>query len=114
MERRPRREPLPREPDPGSQGFTDRIYRDGYEGVIRAAVEIAESNESRIGIYESHPELTSDQRLASLYRVLLGWDYPPSDRRTWDEDLIRIRNRRIAPVVEDIVRSQRFRDLHGW
>lgn len=105
---------LLREPDAGAQGFTDRIYREGYDGVVRAAISIAESNESRILIYQQKPELTSDQRLEALYRELLGWDYPPSDRRTWDEDLRRIRDRKIAPVVEDMVRSQRFRELHGW
>lgn len=105
---------LMREPDSGAQGFTDRIERDGYEGVIRAAVLIAESNESRRDIYEQKPDLTPEQRLSALYRELLGMRDGEYDRRTWDEDLRRIRDGRIATVVDEMVRSQRFRELYSY
>lgn len=106
---------LMREPDEGAQGFTDRIARDGYEGLVRAAIGIAESNESRIQLYQDRPDLTPEQRLRTLYRELLGMDDPErSSRDAWEEDLRRVRDRKIAPVVEEMVRSRKFRELYSW
>ncbi len=103
---------LMREPDSYSQGFTDRIARDGYSGAVRAAVEIAQSKESREMVYRH--DLTPEARLRALYSGLLGLENGPSDRRVWEEDLRRIQDNKVATVVDEMVRSQRFRELHGW
>lgn len=107
---------LLREPDyPGAQGFTDRIAREGYQGVVKAAVAIADSNESRNGVYEKNANLRAERRLQILYKELLGLESDEaSDSDSWEEDLRRVRDHRIASVVEEMVRSRAFRELHGW
>lgn len=105
---------LMREPDAGAQGFTDRIERDGYDGLVRAAVTIAESNESRRDIYQQKPELTPAKRVTQIYRELLGVREGEYDRRTFEEDVRLVEDGKVAVVVGEIVRSQRFRDLYSY
>jgi hypothetical protein len=105
---------LLREPDAGAQGFTDRIERDGYDGLVTAATTIAQSNESRRDIYQQKPDLTPERRVTQIYRELLGVREGEYDRRTFDEDVRLVQDGKVAVVVGEIVRSQRFRDLYSY
>jgi hypothetical protein len=102
---------LLREPDSGAAGTIDSIANSGYTAVVSAAVGIANSEESRVRLYEQGT--TNEQRLAALYRYLLGLSTSQIDRAQYNEDLRRINEGRIADVVSDIVNSQRFRDRIG-
>jgi len=102
---------LMREPDAGAQGTIDSIARGGYDALVQAAVGIANSEESRIRIYEQGT--TNEQRLASLYRNLLGMEPSEVDRTHWRRDLFRLDERNVADVVADMVQSDRFRERHN-
>jgi hypothetical protein len=100
---------LLRDPDSGARGWTDQIARDGYLGVLRAADAIADSEESRIGLYRNEG-MTHERRLVALYQNLLLMNERDIDRRTWDEDLRRLRDGQVRSVVDTMIRSQRFRE----
>jgi hypothetical protein len=100
---------LMRDPDPGSQVFRDGIANGGYGSLVQAAVDIANSEESRIGLGTTSPE----QRLTSLYRNLLGLTPDQADPRQWDADLQQLRQGHIADVVSAIVQSDRFRERNN-
>lgn len=102
---------LLREPDSGAAGTTDSIANSGYTAVVAAAIGIANSEESRVRLYEQGK--TNEQRLTALYRYLLDLSPSQIDRAQYNEDLRRINDGRIADVVSDIVNSQRFRDRIG-
>jgi hypothetical protein len=99
---------LLRDPDPGAAGTIRSIEEGGYEAVVRAAEGIADSDESRVRIYENG-SVTHERRLISLYRNLLDMDASEVNRTTWDRDLHRLSDGQIAAVVRDIVHSDRFR-----
>jgi len=99
---------LMREPDAGARGTTEAIQRGGYDALVRAAVGIANSDESRIRVYERQG-VCNEQRLLALYKNLLGLSADQVDRRQWDADLKRMSGGEITRVVEDILRSDRFR-----
>lgn len=94
---------LLREPDPGAQGTVDSIDRGGYEAAVKAAVGIAESEESRNRVSASN-----EDRLSSLYQNLLGMSPDQVDRAQYDNDLRRMSSGRIADVVSAMVQSTRF------
>ena len=104
---------LMRDMDSGAQTFIDQVARDGYQGVVNSAVQIANSEESRIRVYE-RTNVSLDQRLSNLYRALLDWNSSDVSRQTWDNDLQRMRDGRIADVVRDMVGSTRFRQLYAF
>lgn len=99
---------LMRDPDPGAQGTIDSIATGGYDAVVRAAVGIANSSESRIRL-PNEGGVSSEDRLAALYQNLLGMSPDRVDRSQYDNDLRRITAGRIADVVSDMVQSERFR-----
>ncbi|HEX6901594.1 MAG TPA: hypothetical protein VF789_17835 [Thermoanaerobaculia bacterium] len=103
---------LMRSVDEGAAGTAEAIRRDGFEGLVRAAVGIANSEESRTRIYQDR-QVSNDQRLASLYRNLLGLEPSQVARSQWESDLSRINNGQIANVVEDLLRSDRFRSRYA-
>lgn len=103
---------LMREPDAGAGGTTRAIQRGGYEALLRAAAGIADSDESRIRVYEREG-VCNEQRLLSLYKHLLGLSANQIDRRQWDADLRRMNNGEIVRVVEDLLRSDRFRSRYA-
>jgi hypothetical protein len=103
---------LLREPDAGAQGTIDAIQRGGYEALVKAAVGIANSDESRVRIYEQ-PGLTNEKRLAALYENLLGLSVSQVDRQQWESDLRRINIGEIAAVVESLLRSDRFNSRYA-
>ena len=102
---------LLRDPDPGAAGTVESIANGGYNALVQAAVGIANSEESRYRLYDQGT--TNQQRLAALYRNLLGLSTSQVDRSQYDNDLRRLNEGRIADVVADIVNSQRFRDRIG-
>lgn len=102
---------LMREPDTDANGTIRSIQRGGYEALVDAAVNIADSDESRIRVYEREG-VCNQQRLLAIYKNLLGLSASQISRSRWDADLRRLNNGDIAQVVEDIVRSDRFRSRY--
>ena len=102
---------LMREPDPGARGTTDSIRNGGYNALIDAAVNIANSNESRIDIPTRR--VSPEQRLEAMYQSLLGLSPQQADPSTWRSDLRMLNDGQISRVVEGIVRSDRFRSRYG-
>ena len=103
---------LMREPDTGARATTQAIQQGGYDALMRAAVNIANSDESRIRVYERQG-VCNEQRLLSLYKNLLGVSADRIDRAQWDAQLRRMSNGEIARVVEDLLRSDRFRSRYA-
>ena len=102
---------LMRDPDPGAQGTVDAIRNGGYNGLIEAAVNIANSQESRITI--ATRGVSAQERLESIYQNLLGLSSSQVDRSTWNADMRTLNDGHIARVVENIVRSDRFRSRYN-
>ena len=102
---------LMREPDAGARGTTQAIQQGGYDALMRAAASIANSDESRIRVYERE-RTCNEQRLLALYKNLLGVSSDRIDRAQWDAQLRRMNNGEIARVVEDLLRSDRFRSRY--
>jgi hypothetical protein len=100
---------LLRDLDPGAQGSIDAIANGGYDALVRVAVGMANSEESRDRLAGT----SAEQRLAALYRNLLGLNPDQADSRQWSEDLRRLNDGRIADVVSDIVQSDRFRERNN-
>ena len=98
--------------DEGAAGTADVIRRDGFEGLVRAAVGIANSEESRSRIYQDR-QVSNEQRLASIYRHLLGLEPSQVARSQWESDLSRMNNGQVGQVVEDLLRSDRFRSRYA-
>lgn len=103
---------LLRDPDQGARGTIDSIQRGGYDALVQAAVDIASSDESRIRLYQESG-VTNERRLLALYKNLLGLDSSQIDRGQWDSDLRRLSNGQVAEVVNDMVRSERFRSRYS-
>lgn len=99
---------LLRDPDPGAAGARDDIARNGYDGVRRVASNIANSEESRVRLYDNG--VSNTRRLDALYGHLLGWNRADVGRDRWDSDLRELERGNLAGVVDAIVRSQQFRD----
>jgi hypothetical protein len=102
---------LLRDPDPGASGTIESIANGGYDALVNAAVGMANSEESRSRLYEQG--VTNEQRLAALYKNLLGLSPSQIDRVQYENDLRRVNEGRIADVVADIVNSERFRERIG-
>ena len=104
---------LLREPGPeGLAAFAERVRDRGYAGMMETAVEIARSEESRIGVYQRGTSY--EQRLAAIYRHLLGVEPTQVDPDQWREDLESLRAGRLDRVVEEIAQSETFRDRFGF
>lgn len=103
---------LMRSLDEGASGTAESIRREGFEGLVRAAVGIANSEESRSRIYRDR-QVSNEQRLTSLYRHLLGLEPSQVSRTQWESDLRRMEGGQIAQVVEDLLRSDRFRSRYA-
>lgn len=103
---------LMREPDSGANGTIQAIQRGGYDALVRAARSIADSDESRIRVYEKQG-VCNEQRLLALYKNFLGVSSDRIDRRQWDADLRRMREGEIDQVVENLLASDRFRSRYN-
>jgi hypothetical protein len=98
---------LMREPDPDASGTANAIRDGGYSALVNAAVNIANSNESRFSIPRNG--VTAEQRLQAMYQGLLGLSPQQADPNTWRSDLRALNDGHVAQVAEGIVRSDRFR-----
>jgi hypothetical protein len=96
----------------GARGHIDSIAKGGYPALIQVAERIAESDESRIAVYEREG-VCNQQRLLSMYKNLLGLSANQIDREQWEEDLRRMNEGQIDAVVAGMVRSPRFQQLHN-
>lgn len=96
----------------GARTHVDSIMKGGYPALIQVAERIAESDESRIGVYERE-DVCNQQRLLSMYKNLLGLSANQIDREQWEEDLRRMNGGDIDAVVTGMVRSPRFQQLHN-
>ena len=96
----------------GARTFVDSIAKGGYPALIQVAERIAESDESRIAVYEREG-VCNQQRLLSMYKNLLGLSASQIDREQWEEDLKRMNGGDIDAVVAGMVRSPRFQQLHN-
>jgi len=103
---------LMREPDAGARATTESIQRGGYDALVRAAVGIANSDESRIRVYERQG-VCNEQRLLSLYKSFWNVTANQIERRQWDADLRRMRDGQLDLVVTDLLRSDRFRSRYN-
>lgn len=95
----------------GAQTFINSIANGGYNELVFVAQQIAQSQESRVQLYEQGRN--NQQRLASLYQHLLGMSSNQIDSAQWDADLRRLNDGKIVDVVMDMVRSERFQEHHN-
>jgi hypothetical protein len=102
---------LMRDPDPAAQGTTDAIRNGGYNALIDSAVNIANSKESRYAI--PGRGVTAEQRLQAMYQGLLGLAPNQVDPGSWRNDLQILNNGHVDQVVQNIVRSDRFRSRYS-
>lgn len=99
---------LLREPDAsGARSLSQSLRQGGYNSLVESAQAMAVSNESRVLDRRAG---SSEERLRALYSNLLGLSPADVDRDIWARDLRSIRNGGISDVVEEMVRSERFRD----
>jgi hypothetical protein len=104
---------LMREPDAsGSRRYVESITSGGYPALVRVADQLAKSDESRIRVYEREG-VCNEQRLLSLFKNLLDLSAEQIDRKQWDADLSRMRDGQMDAVVEAMVRSTRFQQIHN-
>jgi hypothetical protein len=104
---------LMREPDAsGSRRYVESMTSGGYPALVRVADQLANSDESRIRVYEREG-VCNEQRLLSLFKNLLNLNADQIDRKQWDADLSRMRDGQMAAVVEAMVRSSRFQQIHN-
>ncbi|MFP5287110.1 MAG: hypothetical protein ACLGI9_15320 [Thermoanaerobaculia bacterium] len=96
----------------GARAHIDSIMNGGYPALIQVAERIAESDESRIRVYEREG-VCNQQRLLSMYKNLLGLSADQIDREQWEEDLRRMNAGDIDAVVAGMVRSTRFQQIHN-
>ncbi|HET9228240.1 MAG TPA: hypothetical protein VFR31_16300 [Thermoanaerobaculia bacterium] len=96
----------------GARSHIDSIATRGYPALVEVAERIAESDESRISVYEREG-VCNEQRLLSLYKNLLGLSANQIDREQWDRDLVRLRDGQIDAVVVGMVRSPRFQQINN-
>jgi hypothetical protein len=95
----------------GARDYITDIEKNGYNGLLHVADVIARSEESRVRVYNNN--VTNQQRLDALYRTLLGLSASQVSSQQRDQDLSRLNSGDIAGVVNDIVRSDRFRSYQG-
>ena len=103
---------LLRDMDPSGQPYVDRIASGGYAELVKIADEIARSEESRVQVFQ-RTNATNEQRLLALYQNLLGLNSGQVDQDQWSYDLRRLTEGKIADVVRDMIRSERFQDYHN-
>jgi hypothetical protein len=94
--------------DAGLRTTLADLDRGGWDEATRIATLMANSDESRrLGV-------SNETRLQALYSNLLGVSPNNVDRTQWNDDLRRLNNGELARVVENMVRSERFRSRWNW
>lgn len=103
---------LLREPDAAARSWATRIDRDGYDGLVQAARAIADSEESRKGVYGRG--VCDQARLLAFYKNFLGMSEPQIPIAEWNRGLELLDQRRYADLVTELLARQEFfarRDL---
>lgn len=115
---------LLREPEAESVApWADEIEGRGFDGVVSVARSIATSRESR-EIYDREitvsangrrftRDVTSTDRVMSLYRELLGLEPSQVDREQLEADIERIEDGDLVDLVTEMVRSDLFLEELG-
>lgn len=104
---------LLRAPDAGAQSWVEQIDRGGYRALVNVAASIARSREARVDLYERE-DVTTQERVAALYRHLLGREPDVVDSESWDWAVGMIDDGDIAALVEEVVSDQAFRTRFGY
>ena len=102
---------LLREPDQAATSWSDRIDRDGYNGLIEVAQAIAVSPESRNDVYQRG--IRDEQRLAALYRHLLGFEQSRISTSAWERGLQMLANHQVPELVTELLRQGEFFDRYN-
>jgi hypothetical protein len=101
---------LMRDPDAsGASNALDKLRREGRSAVAEIARGMAESQESRYGVYD-RTGVSQQQRLNAIYENLLGLAADDVDRDQYNSDFERLSRGNVVAVVDGIVRSERFRE----
>jgi hypothetical protein len=103
---------LLREPDRAAANWVSRIDRDGYDGLVQVARALAESEESRKGVYGRG--VCDQQRLLAVYKNFLGLSEKQIPIAEWERALQMMDQRRYADLVTELLARQEFfarRDL---
>lgn len=87
----------------GARGFIADVQRNGMNGILNVARQIAVSQESR-----QISTQRNEERLQALYQHLLGLSRNNVSQTQWEYDLRRLNAGDVQAVVEDILRSERF------
>jgi hypothetical protein len=95
---------LLRSPEDAQTGRVREITEEGYSTIEQIAVDIAESEESR----RLYSQTSDEERLAAVYRHLLGLERHQIPRDEWARAMNAMRFRRLSEVVAQIVRDQDF------
>lgn len=101
---------LLREPDDSAVSWLDRIERGGYLGLVEVAQAIAVSEESRVDVYQRAG--SNEQRLAALYRHLLGREPSQVARSAWDRGLQLLSDRHYSELVTELLGQPEFFDRY--
>jgi hypothetical protein len=104
---------LLRAPDPSAQTWVDQVDRGGYRKLLDVAQSIAKSNESRVDLYD-RDDVSTQERVAAIYRHLLGLEPEEVDREEWNEAVAQVEDGDIAGLVGDVVADRAFRRRFGY
>lgn len=96
----------------GAASYISRIENGGYPALVEVAQEIARGEESRVRVYE-RTGATNQQRLDALYLNLLNLSGTQIDSAELDTNMRLISGGQMEVLVTNLVRSQRFLDLHA-
>lgn len=101
---------LMRDPDAsGASSALDKLRREGRSAVGDIARSLAESEESRRGVYD-RTGVSQQQRLNAIYENLLGLAADDVDRDQYNSDFERLSRGNVVAVIDSVVRSERFRE----
>lgn len=104
---------LLRDPEPSAvEAAAERLQDGGYTEAIALAGRIAASKESQKTVYDRGATL--EQRLEALYLHLLGIEREDVDLDRWRTDMRWMLTRNVERVVNDMVRSEEFRERFGF
>ncbi len=103
---------LLREPGNAGDDYERKLRREGYEGLVDMAYDVAESRESQRLMHSRGN--TSTERLEAIYKHLLDLKPSEIDRYQWRDHMEMMNQGDVTGVVMDIVRSPEFRRVHGY
>ncbi|HEX5761063.1 MAG TPA: hypothetical protein VF121_17890 [Thermoanaerobaculia bacterium] len=95
----------------GYQEDVEQIYREGYQGVVQVAMDLARDSRER-DVFRS---LSANDVAAHLYRVLLGRSGSASQLRGdagFVSNVRLLEREGLEDLVETIVRSEEFHQVH--